>query len=92
MEIVELVWGAVVIFGCVALAAITWAVIWQLRKISRISREKRILARKVSECEKLENDIRSNLLSQGFSASEARDAVRSSRVQRDSDDSPDTVS
>lgn len=80
MEIVELFGMGIALLAGVVLVAVLWVFVWQLFKLSRISRAARLLARKEKAAADLEAEIRDNLLSQGFSASEANAALRDTKA------------
>ena len=73
MDIVQLASSAFVLLLVVGGAAVVWAVVWQLQQIWR---DARLKSRKARKADDIENSIRLNLIAQGFSEDEARDAAR----------------
>lgn len=83
MEILEALWGAMILLVVIVLATIIFAVARQLLKLYRISRDARIQARKAQESEAFENGIRLKLLEEGFSAGEVDAALRKPKSKPD---------
>ena len=81
MDIVQLASSAFLLILVAGGAATVWAVLWQLQKIWRDARSK---SRKAQKADAVEDRIRLDLIAQGFSEDEARDAAR--QVQSDPHD------
>ncbi|MBG6215297.1 hypothetical protein RCH23_003238 [Cryobacterium sp. CAN_C3] len=91
MEIFERFSEALLLLAGAAAVAAIGVFAWQFWQLVRITRAGRIRAKNERVTQERENGLRAKLVSQGYSESEADDAIRFSRSQETESESTDPL-